>query len=260
MRAGLALAAVTSGSDRAGGAVWPERSGALASWSDPCGNSVGRGLCGQGVVPTMSVFVCVWGSLCARCVTVLRVGWFWRGDVGQGDGEARAARKARAGRCRRCGLAGPAGCGGVAVRVGMLARPAHACVPVRVGLSRRLRRAGGVPPVGRGGCGGAGCVAGGRLGSRGRGSIRTLRRASWSVWIWISVCIWWHGGTWGAGREAGWPGRFGSGEVDRSARGDLGAGRWSSQPLTGLWHTWGDRPLRNINRGHVSRPIDPGVS
>jgi hypothetical protein len=67
MRAGLALAAVTSGSDRARGAVWPERSGGLASWSDPCGNSVGRGLCGQGVVPTMSVFVCVGVFVCPVC-------------------------------------------------------------------------------------------------------------------------------------------------------------------------------------------------
>ena len=39
------------------------------------------------------------------------------------------------------------------------------------------------------------------------------------MWICISVCSWWHGGTWGAGREAGWEGRFGSCVVDRSARG-----------------------------------------
>jgi hypothetical protein len=74
----------------------------------------------------------------------------------------------------------------------------------------------------------------------------------------------------GAGREAGWPGRFGSGEVDRSARGDLGAveetrrSRSSEveQPaLDGLVaHVGGPRPLRNINRGQVSRPVDPGVS
>ena len=73
------------------------------------------------------------------------------------------------------------------------------------------------------------------------------------------------------GRTGGWmggpvrlgrSGPFGTGG-SRSGRGKpagLGAGRWSSQPLTGLWHTWRDRPLRNINRGQVTRPIATAVS
>ena len=83
MRAGLALAAITTGSDRAGGAVWPEPCGGLGSWTDPCGNSVRGGLCGQAVVPTMSVFVCVWVFVCPVCDSHSR-GVVLAGDVGQG--------------------------------------------------------------------------------------------------------------------------------------------------------------------------------
>jgi hypothetical protein len=54
------------------------------------------------------------------------------------------------------------------------------------------------------------------------------------------------------GRDGRLDGRAGSarakstvrhgGISERSRRpAGLGAGRWSSQPLTGLWHTWGDR-------------------
>ena len=83
MRAGLALAAVTTGSDRAGGAACPGPAGGLGSWSDPCGISA-RGGAVRTRCGSHNVGICLCGSSCARCVTVMRVGWFWRGGVGQG--------------------------------------------------------------------------------------------------------------------------------------------------------------------------------